>query len=159
MEDVNTNVTNEISRLRSDINRCLDAIDRSRRRIAIQPVIWPLVQGQQNEAPIGPPLQRVVQLSKCPKDLYALWHEYEFGVGGTKPARTFTAIERGANKFSFSWRKVFWDLVSSMILWGYTSDAAIHQIYGVYGRGLSVSSILLQMRADQQTGGHPELAP
>lgn len=89
--------------------------------------------------------------------MYALWHEYEFGLGGSKPAKSFTASERGANKFSFSRRKIFWDLVSEMVRKGYTSDAAIDKIYLVYGRSLSVSKILLKLRADRPTGGHPDL--
>ena len=38
-------------------------------------------------------------LSKCPKSLYVLWQEYEFGIGGRKPAKLFSAMERGKVKY------------------------------------------------------------
>ena len=42
-----------------------------------------------------------------PKDLYALWHEYESGQSDrTKPAKFFTPVEKGKNKFAYSKRKV-----------------------------------------------------
>ena len=37
-------------------------------------------------------------LSKLPKPLYVLWNEWEFGVGGNKPAILFSATERGRLK-------------------------------------------------------------
>ncbi|KAG6946786.1 hypothetical protein JG688_00015842 [Phytophthora aleatoria] len=42
----------------------------------------------------------VARLSKRPKDLLELWHEYQFGCSGLKPAKEFTLFERGANKFA-----------------------------------------------------------
>ncbi|KAI9982251.1 hypothetical protein PInf_008150 [Phytophthora infestans] len=42
-----------------------------------------------------------------------------------KAAKDFTAAERGANKFAYSRRKVFWDVVSSLVRSGFTSDTAI----------------------------------
>ena len=47
------------------------------------------------------PIQRTVvpntisSLSSCPRTVYELWDEYTVGVGGRKPAREFTAHERG----------------------------------------------------------------
>ena len=73
-----------------------------------------------------------VKLSKNPRDLYVVWKEWEFGLNGTKPARDFTAHERGMNKFAFSWRKNLWDTVTCMIAHGFTSDTAIDRIYLVY---------------------------
>ena len=34
-------------------------------------------------------------LSKSPQDLFVLWDEYQFGLGGRKPARLFTIAEKG----------------------------------------------------------------
>ena len=76
-----------------------------------------------------------VKLSRNPKDLSIVWKEWEFGLNGVKPARDFTHQERGANKLSFCWHKVFWDSVIQMIAHGYTSDTAIGRIYLVYGWG------------------------
>ncbi len=79
-----------------------------------------------------------VKLSKYPKDLYTVWKECEFGLKDAKAAKDFTYHERGANKFSYCRRKVFWDAVTLLISKGYTSDTAIDQIYLVYGEGKSV---------------------
>ena len=87
-----------------------------------------------------PPLIGTV-LTKTPKALHTLWLEWEFGIGGNKPAKDFTAIERGQVRFQYSLRKVFWDLCSQMIRRGYSSDAAIDKIYSVYPR-LSLTQIL-----------------
>jgi len=47
-------------------------------------------------------LSPAASLSPLPRTLHALWHEFEFGIGGRKPARDFTASERGGkNKHSF----------------------------------------------------------
>ena len=99
----------------------------------------------------------VVRLSKCPRNLYILWQEYEFGFEGRKPAREFTSEERGANKFAYSRRKVFWELVDKLTRRGYTSDVAIDKIYTVYGRSLPVSTILLKLRQDRRRGGNPAI--
>jgi hypothetical protein len=39
-------------------------------------------------------------LSPCPQNLYDLWAEYVFGIGGRKPASQFTHLERQAQVFS-----------------------------------------------------------
>ncbi len=89
------------------------------------------------------------QLSRYPKDLYTLWNEYEFGLGGQKAAKDFMGQERGANKFTYSKRKVFWDGVTKLIQRGYSSDTAIDKVYSVYGMANSVSTILKAMREDR----------
>ncbi|KAG3128583.1 hypothetical protein PI126_g21341 [Phytophthora idaei] len=99
----------------------------------------------------------VARLSKRPKDLFELWHEYQFGCGGLKPAKDFTAVERGLNKFAYSRRKVFWDVVANLVRSGFTSDTAIDKVYAVYGRQLSVSSVLVALRTDRKRCGHPSL--
>ncbi|EEY63388.1 uncharacterized protein PITG_15104 [Phytophthora infestans T30-4] len=65
-------VMNEVLRSRSESHREMQKIQAILRRIAMQP----------------------------PKDLYELWHEYQLGSGGLKPAKEFTSIERGANNVS-----------------------------------------------------------
>ena len=92
------------------------------------------------------------KLSRCPRDLHSLWHEYEFGHGGSKPAREYTAVERGANKFAYSRRKVFWDAMDVLIRKGYTSDRAIDKLYTTYGLRTSVTKILSDMRRHRQRG-------
>lgn len=96
-------------------------------------------------------------LCKCPKSLHVLWQEYEFGVGGRKPAKLFSARERGRVKFNYSLRNHFWLLMNRMILRGYTHAAAIDKIYSVYGTNLSATKILRMIRSDSKTGGHAQL--
>ncbi|OWZ18461.1 LOW QUALITY PROTEIN: hypothetical protein PHMEG_0007446 [Phytophthora megakarya] len=79
---------------------------------------------------------------------------YDMICGDLKAAKDFTAVERGANKLAYSRRKVFWDVVSSLVRSGFTSDTAIDKVYSVYGRQLSVSNILVALRADCKCGGH-----
>eukprot|EP00644_Phytophthora_capsici_P002597 jgi/Phyca11/105764/e_gw1.11.315.1 len=101
--------------------------------------------------------QRAARLSKRPKGLYELWHEYQVCCAKLKAAKDFTAAERGANKFAYSRRKVFWDVVSSLVRSGFTSVTAIDKVYSVYGRQLSVSNVLAALRADRRRGRHPNL--
>ena len=98
----------------------------------------------------------LAELSKGPKNLYSLWHEYEFGLGNRKAAKDFTAFERGRVKHVFSKRKIVWDTVSHLITAGWTSKQAIDKIYDAYG-STSVSSIIKAMKRDKQGGGHPSL--
>ncbi len=74
------------------------------------------------------------------------------GTGGGKPAKAFTQTERGANKFSFSRRRVFWDLAEGMVRRGQSSDVAIDNIYQVYGWNNSVTKILNEMKRDRKRG-------
>jgi hypothetical protein len=85
-----------------------------------------------------------------------LWNEYQFGVGGKKAAKLYTAEERGRNKFNYSLRKPFWDLVQLMVRNGSEAQDAVHRIYRVYPNE-SVTKILRLIRTDMKRGGHPEL--
>ena len=46
-------------------------------------------------------------LSNCPRSLFELWQEYEFGLQGWKAAKRFTSRERGRVKYKFV---EFWGL-------------------------------------------------
>jgi len=97
-------------------------------------------------------------LSPMPKTIHDLWNEYEFGIGGRKAARDFTPTERGGkNKHSYYRRKVVWDCVSTLVLAGWTANAACDRIYETYGRNQSVTNIIRKMLQDRKTGGHPNL--
>ena len=100
-----------------------------------------------------------IPLMNCPRTLQILWVEYEFGVGGKKPAKLFTARERGKVKFLYSLWKPFWTLVERMIRFGYSHTNAIEKIESVYcsGRSKSVTQILREIRRDKQRGGNPAL--
>lgn len=59
------------------------------------------------EAP--PPREILVaKLSDCPRQLHDLWLEYEVGFTGRKAAKDFTDKERGADKYRYYRRNVFW---------------------------------------------------
>lgn len=92
-----------------------------------------------------------------PQNLYDLWHEYEFGLSGNKPAKHFTRVERGKVKYAYCRRKVFWDVIAKLINAGHTSDSAVDEVYNVYGRSLGVTTILRKMVNDRKTGGHINL--
>jgi hypothetical protein len=81
---------------------------------------------------------------------YDLWNEYNIGVGGAKAARLYTSKERGANRYIYSLRKVFWDAVDIMIRSGMSNDNAIDKIYGIYGSDKSCTEILRRMRHDRK---------
>ena len=55
-------------------------------------------------------------MCRNPKLLCVLWDEYEFGVSGGRPAKSFSRNEQGIDRFTFYRRKnVFWGLVVEMI--------------------------------------------
>ena len=99
----------------------------------------------------------IAALSKGPRTLFDLWEEYAFGIGGKKPAKDFTSFERGACRFVYCRRKVFWDCVSKHVNAGYLAVTAIDRILEAYGRNKTVSSILVLMVRDKPAGGHANL--
>ena len=62
---------------------------------------------------------------------------------GEKPVKEFSSRERGKNKSIYCRQKLLWDVISDLIRAGYTSDTANDKVYQVYGRGTSVTSILV----------------
>ena len=95
---------------------------------------------------------RPAELSKNPRSLYTLWHEYEFGIGSRKAAKHFDARDRGANRYNYSKRKVFWDLVSLMVRRGRQANEAIDTLYNYYGYKTSLTNILKAMRRERMEG-------
>ena len=81
-----------------------------------------------------------------------LWNEYLNGVGGRKPARLFSATERGRVKYKYTRRKVVWDLVRNLVNLGHTAERAIDMIYDVYGAQTNVSNIINRIRKDKMNG-------
>ena len=96
-------------------------------------------------------------LSKNPRSLHTLWHEYEFGIAGKKPAKFFNSRDRGANRHTYSKRKIFWDLIVKMVNRGRSANDAIDVIYSHYGFKESVSSIIKQLQKERKEGtGYPQ---
>ena len=99
----------------------------------------------------------VAELTKCPNDLYVLWNEWEVGVGPNKPAKEFTAAERGRVKSKYCRRLKFWKCMERMIRAGASSEVAIRRIYSVNAGGdrrKRVSYILRAMAPHEAVGGH-----
>ena len=98
-------------------------------------------------------------LSRCPRSLFDLWTEYQYGVGGNKAAKHFTYKERGRCKCTYSKRKIVWDTIDRLLRSGaqYTAVTAIDEIHRCYGQGLSVTAIINLMAKDKARGGHENL--
>ena len=76
----------------------------------------------------GPP-----NLYDC-KTLSQLWSEYQYGLGGNKPARLFSVSERNVPsiKFRYHWRKKFWNAVVQLVRHT-PAELAIERLGQVYG--------------------------
>jgi hypothetical protein len=134
-------------------------MNRNINRIAIQPARRVGAGRNQNAENAAEGEQYVSNLSPTPRTLHVLWQEYEFGIGGRKPARLFTPAERGKVKFKYSRRKVVWDVIAARVRAGETAQVAIDRIYEVYGAGKTVSYIITMMQRDRRVynGCHPQL--
>ena len=165
----NEEMKNDLHLFRVGTNSHLRNVHTCLRRVALRPS-QPRIRSNNNSggaslaAGVGgssqimdPHVTHGSNISKLPKTLYVLWNEWEFGIGGNKPAKLFLATERGRVKYQYSLRKVFWDLCSEMIRRGHTSDTAIDEMYKVYSNRLSLTQILRKMREDRKRGGHPLL--
>ena len=99
--------------------------------------------------PTGPKKQ-AAKLCRNPKSLYMLWNEYEFGIGGRRPAKTFSKEERGTDRFNYYKRNIFWSLVVEMVHRGRSANDAIDKIYQAYGYKTSVTKIIKKLQDDKK---------
>ena len=81
-------------------------------------------------------------LSNCPRSLFELWQEYEFGLQGRKAAKRFTSRERGRVKYKYHRRKVVWDTILRLLGRGHSIHTAVGEIERVYGEGKTVSTYI-----------------
>ena len=167
VEETKSVLLHQLFELRTLQQKQYAIMSRNIKRIAVQPVVRsrlvlrghvePLDQEQEDEDDRDIVPRQPVKLYRCPKTLFDLWQEYQFGLNGCKPAKDFTAVERGKSKTMYCRRKVFWDVITNLVRAGHTSDTAIDKVYEAYGRSTSVTQILLQMIRDRKQGGHPGL--
>ena len=136
---------NELSSILADHKRYMVNMNTNVRRIAAQPVVRALVPPSSEKTIMS-------KLTKSPSDLFVLWREYEQGLDGGKAAKDYTAVERGRNKHIYSRMRVFWDAVVKLMARRYTADSAIDRISEVYGRRLSVTQVINQMKKDRMLG-------
>ena len=88
-------------------------------------------------------------LCSKPRDLFQLWEEFEFGIGGRKAAKRFSTRERGRVKYKYHRRKVVWDKIQELIRRGHTHHTAIDEILRTYGEDKTVTEIINLMRRDR----------
>ena len=162
----------DIENLRALTEARFDRIGRQVRRVALQPVARVVgnlstrrrrtgsgdSEEEVNEDEEGPGGGgQPATLVKTPRTLDELWMEYNFGLGGRKPARLFTRHERGKCKYTYCRRRVVWQKVAELIRAGDTAQVAIDKIRLAYGESLPVTTIINRMMADRRRGGHPSL--
>ncbi len=144
----------------------VNTLRRSIHRIALQPVQRPRVdedggtEGGGGGRDAAETVTRVnATLIKNPRSLHLLWQEYEFGIGGRKPAKNFTAVERGRVKYAYYRRKIVWEMIAGLVRAGHTAQVAIDMIYEIYGASTGVTTILRTMRHEKAAGQvHPSLS-
>jgi Transcriptional activator of glycolytic enzymes len=106
---------------------------------------------------------RPATLAKQPRTIQELWTEYQFGIGGRKPAKDFSSTERGNMQFGIKQkyyrRKMIWWTVEELMKRGDSRQNAIKKIREAYGWRCSVTQIINFIIADHQNDkrGHPNL--
>jgi hypothetical protein len=100
----------------------------------------------------------------CPNlhSLLSLWTEYEFGIGGRKPAKAWTREERGhkRQKQTYYRRNCIWKIQLHLMNKGYRIEAANALIRRTYGETTSLTNIakaIVNHRAAHKAHGglHP----
>ena len=170
LRDMNKDLFKELERRDKKIMQQLDFIKLHIRRVAyapgrLQQTATTAPQENINSPESGEEESEIEQqsrvtavLMKHPRTLHDLWREYEIGYPGHKPAKEFTAAERGGrNKHTIYMRKFLWNKVAEMIRRGLDANDACDRIYNTYGHNQSVSSILKRLKSDSKTGGYPNL--
>ncbi|RHY19920.1 hypothetical protein DYB32_010143 [Aphanomyces invadans] len=145
IEEVHSQHQAELASLQTTMRSQFERLHSTIKRITVQPVVRSVTTPTDHGAP-GVLSRPTARLTKRPRDLFELWKEYEFGIGGVKPAKLFNEKERGKAKFVFCFRLKFWVLVEGMLKRGHTSDTAIDAIYLKYRRSKSVTAILTLLR-------------
>ena len=101
-------------------------------------------------------LSPLVTLSNSPASIHDLWAEYTVGIAGRKPAKDFTARERGRGKYLYSRRNQVWMIIKDLVNAGFDHDVACDKIYQAYGHNMSVSKIIKAIYKDKPDR-HPNL--
>ena len=92
-------------------------------------------------------------LSPNPKNLFGLWHEFQVGLRGRKPAKLFPAKDKGGKmKHKYHRRNVIWKMVSGLVRTGMTVDTDVDSIYAVYGQQTCVTDVIDAIKRDMKGG-------
>jgi len=142
--------------IKQEIQQQLSHINKNISRIQL---LAPTQRAASTGTSVGPIRPTSAQLGK-PKCLHTLWVEYTHGLGGNKAAKDFTATEKGKCKQKYYRRRVFWNLVATLVNAGYGAPAAVDKVYHQYGRDSSVTKVLDCLLEDRKRyrdngGVHP----
>ena len=135
--------------------RYFQIINANIKRVAHAPARPILRGGRMSQSEEQTSYSGTIALSSTPRTLYDLWDEWTIGIGGRKPARYFTAQERGRVKHKFSKRKNIWDLISRLVQTGLSAHVAVDKIYVAYGRHQNVSKIIAAIQRDKKANFIP----
>jgi len=117
-------------------------------------------QNNANGNKMGPICSTAAQLGK-PKSMHSFWVERTHGICGNKAANDLTPTERGKVKQKHYRRKVFWDIISTLVNAGHGAPAAVDKVWNHCGRSSSVTSELNSFLLDDKKrhrdngGAHP----
>ena len=132
-------------------SRTLQSISANIKRFGVSPA-RPVTRLSSGQASV------TACLSAHPRTLYELWDEYTVGIGGSKPAREFTALERGKCKYRYYRRKIAWDLIARRLQRsGLEVHVIIDRIYQHYGRECSVTDITKAIQEDKKRNYVPPI--
>jgi len=137
----------EISKLRQSIDRLRPTGFFRPRQIQTQQVS--AVTNEPNQTPVVN--NRPASLTKNPKSLNVLWNEYMYGIGGNKPAKEFTEIERGLVATQYCRRLKIWSEINSRIRSGVTAEVAIDDMYEKYGSNCTITEIINSITEEQKS--------
>jgi len=136
--------------IKHKLQQQLSHINRNVSRIQLSA---PTQRAPGNANTTGPIRSTPAQLGK-PKCMHSLWVEYTHGVGGNKPAKDFTPTEHGKVKQKCYRRRVFWDIVSTLVNAVHGAPAAVDKVWNHCGRSSSVTAALDSLWADKKTFRH-----
>ena len=140
----------EIETLKNNLYQSLGYIRASMNKIARAPHRVGVPTLDRIATPRDNPTQGNAFLSQSPKNLHELWQEYEVGINGHKPARMFTANERGRVSKKYSRRNLVWQKIVDLCRLGHTHLIAIDKIYEKYGRDCTVTQIVNKISAENR---------
>ena len=150
---------NEMISILAEHRNYMVTMNSNLRRIAIQPVVRrsvpsssPSREGTATTTATTTTTLKPAHLSRSPNSLYLLWDEYEIGLGDNKAAKDFTEKERGAVKYTYYRRKIFWETIERLMRRGHTSRVAIDMVRVAYGQGLSVTAVINLMKEERSKG-------
>ena len=119
LDELKVTMQQSLRQTQAELTTEMRKVNRNIQRIALVPAQQVQQGTNQPQEPTDNEQQQqmayAISLSNNPKDLYQLWHKYEFGMDGQKPAIDFLSTERGGVKFKYYCRKVFWGVVLALV--------------------------------------------